>query len=45
MVRLSTIVILVGVALVIVPLPPPIGLILGGIAILAGVALRFIGGK
>ncbi|WP_255192142.1 transporter [Natronobeatus ordinarius] len=39
MVRLSTIVILVGVGLLFVPIPP-IATILGALVILAGIALR-----
>ncbi len=37
--RLSTIVILVGLARV-VPLPPPLGIVLGALLTLAGVGLR-----
>lgn len=43
MVRLSSLVILVGIVLIIAPLPPPIGLILGIPIILVGLALRFLG--
>ncbi|MFU8869799.1 transporter [Natronococcus sp.] len=39
MTRLSTIVILVGVARV-VPLPPPLGIVLGALLTVAGLGLR-----
>ncbi|WP_101295635.1 transporter [Halegenticoccus soli] len=44
MVRASTVVILVGIALLFVPVPP-IATILGILVILLGVALRFLGGR
>ncbi|WP_254761881.1 transporter [Natrinema marinum] len=40
MARLSTIVILVGIVRF-TPLPPPLGIVLGGLLILTGGALRF----
>ncbi|APX96376.1 transporter [Natronorubrum daqingense] len=43
MVRLSTLVILAGIVLVIVPIPP-IGITLGPILILVGLALRLVAG-
>lgn len=44
MVRLSTVVVLVGVVLLFVPIPP-IATILGVLTILTGVGLRFFAGK
>lgn len=41
MVRLSTIVVLLGIALLFVPIPP-VATILGVIVILVGLALRFL---
>lgn len=44
MVRLSTIVILVGVVLIVAPIPP-VGITLGPILVLVGLGLRFFGGR
>ena len=42
MVRISTVVVLVGIGLIFVPIPPPLGIIAGGLLILAGLALRLL---